>query len=139
VALRKNAKVELLKRTPLFSGCSKAELGELATKSDEVALREGSILAREGRRGREFFVLVDGSVRVTREGRKLADLGPGDWFGEIALVTNSPRTATVTATTPVRVLVLGDRAFRRVVSEMPSIALKVMASLGTRLAADSRS
>lgn len=139
MALGKNAKVELLKRVPLFEDCSKTELGQLATSADELPLPEGRVLAREGKPGREFFVLVDGTVRVSRGGRKLADLGAGDWFGEIALVTGRPRTATVTATTPVRVLVLTDRAFRRVVGEMPSIALKVMASLGQRLSADARS
>lgn len=137
--LGKNAKIELLKRTPLFAGCTKAELGELAANSDELALPAGRVLAREGKSGREFFVLVDGTVRISKGGRKLADLGAGDWFGEIALVTGEPRTATVTATTPVRVLVLSDRAFRRTVNDVPSIALKVMASLGQRLAADARS
>jgi CRP/FNR family transcriptional regulator, cyclic AMP receptor protein len=91
---------------------------------------------REGQRGREFFVLVDGTVRVSRKGRKLAELGPGDWFGEIALLTDTPRTATVTATTPIRVLVLTDRAFRRVVEWMPSIALKVLSTVGQRLVRD---
>lgn len=69
-------------------------------------------------------------MRVAKGGRTLAGLGAGDWFGEIALVTGAPRTATVTATSPVRVLVLDDRSSRRAVAEMPSIALKVMASLG---------
>jgi CRP-like cAMP-binding protein len=81
-------------------------------------------------------VLVDGTVRVSRKGRKLAELGPGDWFGEIALLTDTPRTATVTATTPIRVLVLTDRAFRRVVEWMPSIALKVLSTVGQRLVRD---
>ncbi|MFO7573252.1 MAG: cyclic nucleotide-binding domain-containing protein [Gaiellaceae bacterium] len=139
MALGKNAKVELLKRVPLFSGCSKAELGELARNTDELVLPEGRVLAREGKTGREFFVLVDGTVRITKGGRKLTELGAGDWFGEIALVTGGVRTASVTAATPVRVLVLSDRAFRRVVEEMPSIALKVLASLGERLSADERS
>lgn len=133
MALGRNAKVDLLKRVPLFAGCSKAELRELALVTDEVDLREGRTLVREGQAGREFFVLVEGSVRVSRKGRKISQLGPGDWFGEIALLTHTPRSATVTATSPVRVLVLTDRAFRRVVEWMPSIALKVLASLGQRL------
>lgn len=136
MALGRNAKIDLLKRVPLFAGCSKAELRELAVVADEIDLREGRTLVREGQRGREFFVLVDGSVRVSRNGRKLADLGPGDWFGEIALLTDTPRTATVTATSSVRVLVLTDRAFRRVVEWMPSIALKVLATVGQRLTKD---
>jgi CRP-like cAMP-binding protein len=97
------------------------------------------VLTREGKPGREFFVLVEGTVEVTRDGKKLADLSAGDWFGEIALLTYKPRTATVTATSPVRVLVVTDRAFRRVVETMPRIALKVLASVGQRLDADARS
>jgi CRP/FNR family transcriptional regulator, cyclic AMP receptor protein len=136
VRLGRNAKIDLLKSVPLFAGCSRAELRELALVADELDLREGRILVREGRPGREFFILVDGDVRVSKGGRKLAELGPGDWFGEIALLTNTPRTATVTATSPIRVLVVTDRAFRRVVEMMPTIALKVLASLGDRLSRD---
>ena len=137
--LGKNAKIDLLKRVPLFGGCSKAELLEIALSADELDLRDGYVLTREGRPGREFFVLVEGTVRVTKDGKKLADLGGGDWFGEIALLTHTPRTATVTATSPVRVLVVTDRAFRRVVETMPRIALKVLASVGQRLDHDARS
>ena len=136
MTLARNAKVELLKKVPLFAGCSKAELRELAIVADELDLKEGRTLVREGRPGREFFILLDGSVRVSRNGRKLADLGAGDWFGEIALLTDTPRSATVTATAPIRVLVITDRAFRRVVEWMPSIALKVLATVGKRLAQD---
>jgi CRP/FNR family transcriptional regulator, cyclic AMP receptor protein len=139
VALGKNAKIELLKRVPLFAGCSKAELREVALSADEVGLREGYVLTREGRPGREFFVLIEGTARVTKEGKALADLNGGDWFGEIALLTHTPRTATVTATSPIRVLVVTDRAFRRVVETMPRIALKVLASVGQRLEHDARS
>ena len=134
--LARNAKIELLKKVPLFAGCSKAELRELALVSDELDLSEGRTLVREGQRGREFFVIVDGTVRVSRKGRKLSALGRGEWFGEIALLTDMPRTATVTATSSLRVLVITDRAFRRVVEWMPSIALKVLATVGQRLAKD---
>jgi len=139
VRLSKNAKVELLKRVPLFAGCSKAELREVALSFDELDLRDGHVLTQEGRPGREFFVLVDGTVRVTKDRKAIADLKGGDWFGEIALLTYQPRTATVTATSPVRVLVITDRAFRRVVETMPRIALKVLASVGERLEHDARS
>ena len=131
--LGRNAKIDLLKRVPLFTGCSKAELREIALSADELDLRDGHVLTKEGRAGREFFVLVEGTARVTKDGKLLADLKNGDWFGEIALLTHRPRTATVTATSPVRVLVVTDRAFRRVVETMPSIALKVLASVGQRL------
>ena len=136
--LGSNAKVDLLKSVPLFAGCTKSELKQLASSTDEVDLRESYVLMREGRPGREFFVLIDGNVRVTVGDKKIADLSGGDWFGEIALLTKVPRTATITATSDVRALVLTDRSFRRVVETMPSIALKVLASVGDRLASDSQ-
>jgi CRP/FNR family transcriptional regulator, cyclic AMP receptor protein len=139
VPLRRDAKVELLKKVPLFADCSKSELRALARTADEIDIREGTVLTREGRPGREFFVLVEGNARVTKSGRKVADLEGGDWFGEIALITNRPRTATVTATSPVDVLVITDRRFRDVVETMPSIALKVLSTIGDRLGADERS
>ena len=137
--LRRDAKVELLKKVPLFADCSKAELRELAKSADELDLREGTVLTREGRPGREFFVLIDGTVQVTQKGKKVAELKGGDWLGEIALLTDKPRTATVTATSSVDVLVITDRSFRRVVETMPSIALKVLASIGDRIARDAHS
>ena len=137
--LGRNAKMDLLKRVPLFSGCSKKELSSLALSADEIDLRDGHVLTREGRPGREFFVLIEGTARVTRKGRTLTDLEGGDWFGEIALLTDSPRTATVAATSPVRVLVITSRSFRQVVKTMPSIAVKVLASVGERLARDAKS
>jgi CRP/FNR family transcriptional regulator, cyclic AMP receptor protein len=137
--LGKNAKVEFLKKVPLFAGCTKKELRELAARTDEIDLRDGYVLMREGRLGREFIVLVEGTAAVTKNGKKLAELEAGDWVGEIALLTNVPRTATVTATSPIRVLVITDRSFRRLVETMPSIALKVLASVGDRLARDAKS
>ena len=139
VPLRSDAKIKLLKTVPLFAGCSKTELRELAMIADEIDLRDGHVLTREGRPGREFFVLIDGTAQVTRKDEKIADLGSGDWFGEIALITDAPRTATVTATSPVDVLVITDRSFHRVVETMPSIALKVLAVVGERLARDAKS
>ena len=133
MALRSNAKIELLKSVPLFAGCSKAELRRLASIADEIDLREGTVLTREGRIAHEFFVLIEGTVRVTKENRKVADLGAGDWLGEIALLTRAPRTATVTATSPLRTLVIIDREFRQLVSEVPSIAMKVLTCVAERL------
>jgi CRP-like cAMP-binding protein len=139
VALRRDAKIELLKRAPLFSGCSKSELRALARIADELDLREGTVITREGRPGREFFVLVSGTADVTKKGKKVARLGAGEWFGEIALLTDSPRTATVTATSAVDVLVVTERRFREVVETMPSIALKILATVSSRLAHDAHS
>jgi CRP/FNR family transcriptional regulator, cyclic AMP receptor protein len=137
--LRRDAKVELLKKVPLFADCSKAELRELAKSADELDLREGTVLTREGRPGREFFVLIDGTVKVTKDGKKIAELKGGDWLGEIALLTDKPRTATVTASSPVDVLVITDRRFRNVVESMPSIAIKVLGRVSERLTHDERS
>jgi CRP/FNR family transcriptional regulator, cyclic AMP receptor protein len=139
VPLSKNEKVELIKQIPLFAGCTKAELIEVAISAEERQAPDGERLTEEGRPGREFFILVEGAVVVARGGNKLADLGPGDWFGEIAILTYKPRTATVTATTPVRLLVISDRGFRRVVETTPRIALKVLRSVAERLEHDARS
>jgi CRP/FNR family transcriptional regulator, cyclic AMP receptor protein len=139
VPLRSDAKIKLLKTVPLFAGCSKSELRELAKTADELDIREGTVLTREGRTAKEFFVLVDGTADVTKAGKKIAELKAGDWFGEIALITDGPRTATVTATSPVDVLVITDRRFRTVVETMPSIALKVLSCVGERLARDAHS
>jgi CRP-like cAMP-binding protein len=133
MALRKNAKVELISKVPLFAGCSKRELNGVAAVADEIDVREGTTLIREGDRGKEFFVIIEGTARVTRNGRKVNDLGPGDWAGEIALITDSPRTATVVSTSPGKLLVVTDRAFRSVLEEAPSISLKLMKTLGERL------
>lgn len=136
MALRRDAKIELLKKAPLFAGCSKSELRALARIADELDLREGTVITREGRPGREFFVLISGTADVTKKGKKVASLGAGEWFGEIALLTDSPRTATVTATSPVDVLVVTERRFREVVETMPSIALKILSTVSARLAED---
>jgi CRP/FNR family cyclic AMP-dependent transcriptional regulator len=134
--LRRDAKIELLKRVPLFAGCSKQELGEIALVADEIDFPAGKVLTREGDSGREFFVLVEGAAEVRRKGRKVRTMDSGDFFGEIALVSSRPRTATVTATAPVRMLVVTDRAFRELMQNMPSIQMKVLTALADRLAAD---
>ncbi len=133
MALRKDAKIELMRQVPLFAGCSKRELAEIAQLADELDLPSGRELIRQGERGREFFVLADGTVEVSRDGESSA-LGPGDFFGEIALVSDVPRTATVTSTSPVRLLVITDRAFRNVLERSPGIQLKVLDALARRLA-----
>jgi CRP/FNR family cyclic AMP-dependent transcriptional regulator len=132
--LRRNEKVELIKRVPLFAGCSKGELAKIAQIADEIDLADGKQLIREGSRGREFFVLLEGTADVTQDSRSINRLGAGDFFGEIALVSDSPRTATVTATSPVRALVITDRSFRRLLEESPEIQRKVLVALAERLA-----
>jgi CRP/FNR family cyclic AMP-dependent transcriptional regulator len=134
--LRRNEKVELIKKVPLFAGCSKHELEQIAQIADEIDLSAGKEMTREGSRGREFFVLLEGDADVTKGGSSINKLGAGDFFGEIALVSDSPRTATVTATSPVRALVITDRSFRRLLDEQPEIQRKVLIALAERLAPD---
>jgi CRP-like cAMP-binding protein len=135
--LRKNAKIELIKRVPLFSHCSKKELGLVAQIADEIDLPEGKTLMREGDRGREFFVLVEGSAEVRRRNRKVNTLGGGDFFGEIALVSQRPRTATVTTSSPVRALVVTEQSFRSLLADNADVQRKVLQALADRVAADS--
>ena len=134
--LRKDIKVELIKKVPLFSRCSKDSLEEISSIADEIDLPDGRELTREGERGREFFVLVDGEVDVTKQGDHVRTLSTGDFFGEIALISDEPRTATVTAKGPIRVLVITDRAFKALVERSPGIEAEVQEAAAERTAAD---
>ena len=129
-----NQKIDLIRKVPLFSRLSKTELKDLAMLADEIDLRDGKEMTRQGHPGREFFVLLEGTADVRKNGRKINSLGPGDFFGEIALVSREPRTATVTATSPVRTLVITDRSFRRLLDESPQVKNKVMEAMAKRLA-----
>ncbi|MEO8290166.1 MAG: cyclic nucleotide-binding domain-containing protein [Gaiellaceae bacterium] len=131
-----DTKVDALARAPLFSGLSRQELGELAKATEDLEVDEGKVLTREGDLGREFFVIVDGEVSVTRDGQEIRRLGPGDFFGEIALVWEpARRTATVTAATPLRFFVLTRQSFRSLLEHQPEIEQKVMEALEQRLGA----
>ncbi len=132
----KNKKVELISKVPLFAECSKKELTEIASIADELDLGEGTQLTREGQPGREFFVLLDGTAAVRKKGRKVDTLESGDFFGEIALLSDRPRTATVVAEGPVRTLVITDRAFRTLVKRSPNIQAKVLQAVVDRIGGD---
>jgi CRP/FNR family cyclic AMP-dependent transcriptional regulator len=134
--LRKSAKEELIGSVPLFSQCNRKELAALASEADELTVPEGKELTRQGERGREFMVIVDGAATVTKNGRKVNELGPNDFLGEIALLSDVPRTATVTTTTETTILVLTDRAFRRVADQIPSVHSSLLAALTARLSPD---
>ena len=121
---------------PLFAALSKQGLNEVASIADEIALPEGTQLTREGEIGREFFVLLDGSVEVRKKGRWIATLLAGDFFGEIGLLAKVPRTATVIATSPVRALVIGDSEFRTLLQHRPQISARIAQALGRRLTAE---
>jgi CRP/FNR family transcriptional regulator, cyclic AMP receptor protein len=129
-----NTKIDLIKRVPLFASASKHELEEIASIADEIDLPAERTVISEGDTGREFFVLIDGTAEVQRAGKKVASLGPGDFFGEIALIAKTPRNATITTTSPVRALVITDRAFRQLLDHSPQIAIGVLTALAERLA-----
>jgi CRP/FNR family transcriptional regulator, cyclic AMP receptor protein len=126
-------KVESLKRAPLFAGLSRKELVQLAGLADDAEVPAGRVLCREGDRGREFFVLVEGKVDVARKGRRLTTLGAGDFVGEISLLEPTPRTATVTAKTPVRFFVLTPKDFAQMLDENPTVERKVLRALARRV------
>ena len=132
-----DTKVDALAKAPLFAALSRQELGELAKATEDLEVEEGKTLTREGDLGREFFVIDDGDVSVTQDGNEIRRLGPGDFFGEIALIYDTARrTATVTAASPLRFFVLTRQSFRSLLEHQPEIEEKVMAALEERLAAD---
>jgi CRP/FNR family cyclic AMP-dependent transcriptional regulator len=128
-----DAKVEALKRAPLFEGLSKKELSQLAQVSEDMEVPAGEVLTREGDTGQEFFVIVDGTIEVTAKGKPLGDRGGGDFVGEIALLEDVKRTATVTAKTPLRLFVLTRQDFRRLVDQNPEVERKVLQTLARRV------
>ena len=134
MALGRNAKVELIRQVPLFSQLSRREVEEVAKIADEIDVRTGKVLTREGERGNEFFVILDGAARVERGGQEVNTLGTGDFFGEIALVSRAPRTATVTAIEPCDLLVITGTSFRALLEHSPRIQLRVLEALADRLA-----
>jgi CRP/FNR family cyclic AMP-dependent transcriptional regulator len=128
-----NAKVEALKRAPLFEGLSRKELVELARVTEDLEVPPGKALCKEGEIGREFFVIVDGEVDVTKNGKRVATRAGGEFFGEIALLEETRRTATVTAKTPLRFFVLTRSDFRRLINENRNVEGKVLRALARRV------
>jgi CRP-like cAMP-binding protein len=122
-----------LGNVPIFSGCSKRELSVIARAAKEVSHRAGTVIAREGERGIGLFLILEGECSVSIGGRTRAKLGPGDFFGEVALLDGGPRTATVTALTPVRLVGITGWVFRGLLMEHPSIALKTLEAVAGRL------
>jgi CRP/FNR family cyclic AMP-dependent transcriptional regulator len=134
VLLRKDAKIELLKKVPLFARLDKHALQDVAHIADEIDLPAGKEMATQGDRGREFLVLLEGEAEVTKDGKRINTMKNGDFFGEIALVTKMPRTATVIATTDVHVLVITERDFDALVKRSPDVGRGVAEALAERVA-----
>jgi CRP/FNR family transcriptional regulator, cyclic AMP receptor protein len=122
-----------LASVPLFSGCTTKELRDIAKATVELTLDEGKEFVTQGDVGREAFVIVEGSADVSRGGNTIATLGPGDCVGELALLDHGPRTATVVATSPLTVLVLGPREFSGLLDEVPTLNHKILSSLASRI------
>jgi CRP/FNR family transcriptional regulator, cyclic AMP receptor protein len=137
VRLRKEAKIDLLATVPLFARCSKRELAAIAALASEVTLPEGHTLMREGAPAYSFFVLVEGTADVRRNDRGVATLGPGDFIGELALVLRRPRTATVTLTSPSRLLSVSAHNFSPLLAASPQLQRKLLETLARRLEAES--
>ncbi len=129
----RDEKIELLKTVPLFRGLGSSEMQRIGQLVDEVDLPAGRVLMRQGETGAELFAIVDGSARVERDGRPLPDCGPGSVIGEIALIDGGPRTATVTLTTPSRLLVLSRRDFASLMDEFPGVRVQILDTLASRV------
>jgi CRP/FNR family cyclic AMP-dependent transcriptional regulator len=129
----RDEKLDLLRRIPLFTDFGRRDLERLSQLADEVEVPAERRLMAEGDRGAEMFVIASGRVRVEREGRRINSLGPGDFFGEIALLDGGPRTATVTADERTRLLVLTRREFHTMMEEFPEVAAEVLNALAHRI------
>ena len=132
----RDTKVEALRRSPLFEGLSKKDLTELARHTEDVDVSAGQVLCKEGQSGSEFFVILEGEAAITRKGTPIRTLGPGEFFGEIALVEDGPRTASVTAKTPLRTFVLTRGDFLHLLDEQPMVERKVLRALARRVCSE---
>ncbi len=138
--MARDKKLEHLAQVRLFSALSKKELTVIGQACDEVEVTAGTDVVSEGTAGHEFYLILDGSATVKRRGRKVATLGPSQYFGELAILDKGVRTATVTADTPMTLLVIGQREFSAVLDEVPALAHKLLSTMAARLReADERS
>ena len=136
----KDNKLDQLAQVRLFSACNRKELGLIGKASDEIAVPAGKVLCEQGKPGFEFYLILDGEATVRRNNKKVATLGPGGSFGELALLTRLPRNATVEANTDMELLVLGQREFSGLLDEVPGMAHKLLSSMAQRLSeADAKS
>ena len=131
--MRHDVKLDRIRAVPLFADTDRKHLEGIAQLCTEVSARAGDVLCRQGEPGAEFFVLLDGSVTVTSRGRELATLGPGDFFGELALLDGMARNATVTAATDLQLLVLTRQEFSTLVHDDPQVAVRMLPAIGARL------
>ena len=137
---RRDAFIDHLQLVPLFAACSRKDLQLVARRAEDVRVAAGKALISEGETGHEFFVILEGTAKVSRHGRKIASLGAGDAFGELALLEKAPRNSTIIAETDMELVVLGQREFAGLIDEVPGFARKLLAGMAKRLReADARS
>ena len=132
MATRK-AHLEHLRNVNLFQGCSTKELEKIAKASDEINMSAGSLIVDQGQTGREAFVVLEGTVGVKRNGKKVGSYGPGTVVGELSLLDHGPRTATVVCETDCVLLLLDQRHFMGVLDDVPALAHKLLATLAGRI------
>jgi CRP-like cAMP-binding protein len=132
---KRDALTDHLANVPLFAACSKKDLQQVAKRAEDVKVEPGKVLVSEGSAGAEFFVILEGEASVTRHGQEVAKLGAGDFFGDLALLDRAPRNATITALTPMELVVLGQREFSALIDDVPGFAHKLLAGLARRLRA----
>jgi len=130
---RRDASVDLLAQVPLFSACSRKELQAIAKRAQDVTVPAGTAVVREGEAGDAFYVIVSGQAEVDRSGQVVATIGPGSFFGDLALLDRAPRNATVTARTDMELIVLGQREFTEMLDEAGGFARKLLVALAHRL------
>jgi CRP-like cAMP-binding protein len=135
MAARIDEKIDFLSQVPMFAACNQRELRKIASVADQIEVPKGEILMTEGTPGREFFLILDGTAKVTLRGKKLAELGPGEFLGEMALLDQGPRSATAVAQAPMTVLVIQARDFSSLLEEIPVVTKKIMRGMAGRLRA----
>ena len=133
-----NTKVEALKRAPLFEGLTRKQLALVARLTDDLEVPPGTVLCKEGSVGHEFFVIIDGDADVRSRRKRINKIGPGDFFGEVALLEHVKRTATVTALTTLKFFVVSDQAFRSLLDSDPDVQRRILLVLARRVAPDAQ-
>ncbi len=129
----KKAYVDHLRNVPLFAGCTRKELERIAKSGDEITMTAGSLIVDQGQTGREAFVVLDGTVTVKRNGRKVVTVGPGAIVGELSLLDHGPRTATAVCDTECSLFVISQRHFIAVLDDVPTIAHKLLNTMAGRI------
>lgn len=129
----KDPKIELLRSIPIFAACGPGDLQRVSQLVDEVDIPDGKVIMRQGDSGAEMFIVASGMARAERDGRHITDFGPGSVFGEISLIAEGPRTATVTAVEPMLAFVVGHREFHSLMDNHPGFKMRILEGLATKV------